>query len=121
MSFTEFFHTTCETRELHSAKELRTRYYRNNFKQCLEALKQLAKQDELDLKNVNEAHGEVYLLGNGFDCIVTMIQVTPIETSIDFKINYFSTIGLGRPKKKAIYFYQFLDKALQFKGVSLHP
>jgi len=121
MSFSSYFSPTCETRELHSDALLRTRYYRNNFKQCLEVLQELAKTEDFEIRNVNEEHGEVYVLSNGYDCIFTMTQLTPIETGIDLKVNMFGVMGFGRPKKKAVQFYKLLDKALKFKGVALHP
>ncbi len=121
MGIMSFFATTCETRELHTDPDLRTRYYRNNFKQCLEALKQFAETNHLEVRNINTEHGEIYLLGNGFDIIVTIIQVTPVEAGIDLKINFFAFSGLGRPKKKAVEFYKYLDSKLNFKGMSLHP
>jgi hypothetical protein len=121
MGFMSFFQATVETRELHSDSELRTRYYRNNFDQCLEAVKKLAAKEGLEVRDVNKTHGEIYMLGNGFDAIITVCQVNPIEAGIDFKINFFSYFGLGRPKKKAVAFFKFLDSELKFKGVALHP
>lgn len=121
MSFTSYFIPTCETRELHADAQLRTHYYRNSFKQCLEALQEIQKTEDFEIRNVNEAHGEVYIISNGFDCILTMTQVTPVETGIDIKVNWFGVMGLGRPKKKALLLYKLFDKALKFKGVSLHP
>ncbi len=121
MSLTSFFSTTCETRELHADAQLRTRYYRNNFNQAKEAVDRIAATLGLEVRDVNPAHGEIYLLGNGFDIIVTAIQVTPIETGIDLKINVFSFAGFGRPRKLALQWFAALDKQLKFKGVSLHP
>lgn len=121
MSITSFFLSSAETRELHSSAELRTHYYRNNFKDCLKSIEKMADDFKMDVREVNEHHGEIYLLGNGFDAIITAIQLTPIETGIDIKINYFSFIGLGRPRKRIIEFYKYLDSSLKFKGVSLHP
>lgn len=121
MGFFSFFYTTCETRELHSDPDLRTRYYRNNFKQCLEGIQKYADEHKVDVRNVNPDHGEVYLLGNGFDCIITVIQLTPIESGVDIKVNYFSLIGFGRPKKLAVGLFKYLDSVLKFKGVALHP
>ena len=111
----------CETRELHTDPELRTRYYRNNFKQIIEALNTVANENNMEVKEVNEVHKEIYMIGNGFDVIVTVSTITPIEAGIDLKINLFSVMGLGRPKKKALKIYQDLKKILAFKGVSLHP
>jgi hypothetical protein len=121
MSVAAFFHTTCETRELHSDAQLRTRYYRNSFSQAKDAIEKLAAEERLEVRNVDAHHGEIYLLGNGYDIIVTATQVTPIETGIDLKINWFGFVGLGRPKKVALKFYQGFDRLLKFKGVSLHP
>lgn len=121
MSVKSFFAASCETRELHVDPELRTRYYRNNFKQVIDGIRKLAELNKMIVKEVNEVHKEIYLIGNGFDCIVTVSQMTPIEAGIDFKVNYFSAMGFNRPKKKAVKFYQDLKRILTFKGISLHP
>ncbi len=121
MSIKSFFSPSCETRELHSDPELRTNYYRNKFKDIVEALQKLAEQNHMEVREVNEIHKEVYMIGNGFDAIVTISQMTPIEAGIDFKVNYFSAIGFGRPKKKVLHFYAELKNLLNFKGISLHP
>ena len=121
MSLTSFQMTSCETRELHPDAQLRTHYYRNSFKDVLAAVQKLAEKAALDVRDINETHGEIYLLGNGFDAIMTVAQITPIESGVDLKINYFSFVGLDRPKKKALELYKNLDALLKFKGVSLHP
>lgn len=121
MSISTFFLSTAETRELHSDAKQRTHYYRNSFKDCLKVIEKMAEDFKLDVRDVNDRHGEIYLLGNGYDAIITAIQLTPIETGIDIKINYFSFVGLGRPKKRVIDFYEYFDKNLKFKGISLHP
>jgi hypothetical protein len=121
MSLASFFLTSCETRELHVDPALRTHYYRNGFKDVLAAFERLSEQASLDVKNVDQTHGEVYLLGNGFDCIATVSRITPVESGIDFKVNWFGFSGLGRPKRKVVALYKILDSLLKFKGVSLHP
>jgi len=121
MSITSFFLSSAESRELHSDVELRTRYYRNNFKDCLKVVQKLANELKMDVREVNEQHGEIYLIGNGFDAIITAIQLTPIETGIDIKVNYFSFAGFGRPRKRIIELFKYLDANLKFKGVALHP
>jgi hypothetical protein len=121
MSIASFFSPSAETRELHAITELRTRYYRNNFKECLKVVQSLAETKNMDVRDVNEHHGEIYLLGNGFDAILTVTQLSPIETGIDIKINLFSFVGLGRPNKRIIEFYKYFDQFLKFKGIALHP
>lgn len=121
LSIRAFFSPSCETRELHTDPELRTRYYRAKYKDVINALQKVAKQNDMQIRDVNDVHKEVYMLGNGFDTIVTIAQVSPIEAGIDLKINSFSAMGLGRPKKKALKIYQDLKGILTFKGLSLHP
>lgn len=121
MSFSSYFSPSCETRELHSDTALRTRYYRNKFKDVVEGLKKLAKMNDMEVREINEKHKEIYLLGKGCDCIVTVTQVSPIEAGIDLKINLFSAMGFNRPRKKALKYYNDLKGILNFKGVALHP
>lgn len=121
MSLGSYFYTSCETRELHTDSELRTRYYRNSQKDCIKVIQNLQEVIGYEVKDINEAHGEIYILSNGYDMILTLTKITPIETGIDVKVNYFTYVGLGRPKKRAIELYRELDKALNFKGVALHP
>jgi hypothetical protein len=121
LSIKSFFATSCETRELHTDPALRTRYYRNKYKDVISALNQVAKLNNMEVRNVNEIHKEVYMLGTGFDVIVTITQISPIEAGIDLKVNTFTAVGMHRPRKKAIKIYQDLKAILNFKGVSLHP
>lgn len=121
MSIKSFFANTCETRELHQDPSLRTNYYRNNFNQVLEALQAIASEEKLEVKNINKIHREIYMLGEGYDIIVTLVEITPVEIGVDFKVNWFSGFGYNRPKKKVAVFYAKLKEKLRFKGISLHP
>jgi len=115
------FQTSIETRELHKKVALRTHYYRNSFDQVKKALDTIVEEDNMQVQDVNRKFGDIYLLGDGYEVIVSAIQLTPNETSIDFKINYFVTIGWNRPEKKAVHLYARLDQLLHFKGTVLHP
>ncbi|HOW37616.1 MAG TPA: hypothetical protein PLZ76_01755 [Bacillota bacterium] len=120
MGFSDFFASSCETRELHRDEQLRTRYYRNRFEHCQEALETFAKQEGMTVESVDRVHGEIFLIGPRFECIATVSQLTPLETGIDLKVNYPGA-GWGKPKKTVLAIYRHLNSALQFKGVSLHP
>lgn len=115
-----FFQTSVETRELHKKETLRTRYYRNNFDQVVKALKVICDEEDIQMQHIDKRYGDVYMISQNFEVMVTIIQITPIETSVDFKLNYFSTFGYGRPEKKVVHLYERLDKMLTFKGTVLH-
>ena len=121
MSIKSFFTNSIETREMHRDPELRTNYYRNNFNQVLEALNTIAQEEHVEVRNVDKIHKEIYMLGDGFDMIVTLTEITPVEIGIDFKVNWFTGFGFNRPKKKVLLFYSKLKQILRFKGISLHP
>lgn len=121
MSIKSYFTTTCETRELHSDPQLRSNYYRNKVTEIVNALKEMAEKNAMVMKNFDQIHKELHFVGNGFETIVTLAVVSPIECSIDFKVNYFSMFGLNRPKNKVVSFYKFLKQKLNFKGIALHP
>ena len=121
MSAKSFFANTCETRELHPDPALRTNYYRNNFTQVVDALTKIAEAEKLEIRDVNKGYREIYMLANGYDIIVTISEITPIEIGVDLKVNWFTGFGFNRPRKKVLYFYAKLKEVLRFKGISLHP
>ena len=116
-----FFQAREETKELHSKIELRTRYYRTSFKKVLDVLGKLQDEMDFEIQQVNEQFGEIQLLSNGYDMVLTIKEFTPSETGIDIMCNYFSTFGFNRPKKRIIELYKALDSKLPYKGQSLHP
>ena len=115
------FSTSIETREVHKNENLRTHYYKNNFKDVRKAVEKMVNEEDLQLYDVNERFGDILVCGDGFEIIFSVIQINPIETSVDLKINYFVTIGWNRPLKKAIHVFEYLDSHLNFKGQMLHP
>ncbi len=121
MSIGTFFSPSAETRELHRDTQLRTNYYRNRYKEVIQGLETLAEQNKLEIRFIDHDHKEMYLISNGYEVIVTITQVSPIEAGIDFKVNYFAAMGFNRPFNKIKFFYQELKQILNFKGVSLHP
>jgi len=114
------FQTTIETRELHKKENLRTRYYRNTFEQVIKALKKICEEEDIQMQNVDKRYGDVYMISQNYEVMATILQITPIETSVDFKVNYFSTFGWNKPEKTAVHLYKRLDEMLTFKGTMLH-
>lgn len=109
------FQTTVETRDNHKKEQLRTHYYRNTFKQIVRATEKIVNEEDMIIHNLDENYKELYLIGDGFEIIVSVVEVTPAECAIDFKVNYFSTFGWGRPEKKAIHMFEKYDKNLNLK------
>ncbi len=121
MGFMSFIGNSAETSELHSVVGLRSRYYRANYTKTKAVIQELAEEFKLDVKNVDDQHGEILLQSNKFHIVVTIISVNPIETSVDFKVLMYAFVGFNRPQKKINEFYKYLDSKMTFKGVGLHP
>lgn len=115
------FQNNIETRENHRKDSLKTRYYRNSFDQIVKVLKKLCEEEDMEMQNIDKRYGDVYMIGDGFEIMAQIIQITPIETAVDFRINYFSTFGWGRPEKKAVHLYDKLNESLTLRGTQLHP
>ncbi len=116
-----FFSTTAETTELHSNANLRSHYYKANYKKIKTAINEYVNQTKATIKNINDEHKELFIEFKRYHIIVSVIQVTPIESSVDFKVEHYGLVGMNRPAKAIVKFYEHLDKALPFKGVGLHP
>lgn len=121
MGFFSFIGNTAETSELNTDVELRSRYYKTNYSKTKAVIIEYANDNKITVKHVDDQHKEVLLQGDRFHIIVSMVQVTPIETSVDLKVEQYSLLGLNRPKKRILALYEHLNQSLSLKGVSLHP
>lgn len=121
MGLSEMLSNNVETKELHDHKELRTRYYKSSFRKIKEQLEVFCNDSEIEVKNIDEVHGEMFLQTNKYHMIISMIQVTPIETAVDIKVQTYKVIGMYAPKKLILSMYKYLDSKFTFKGTSLHP
>lgn len=121
MGLLDFTKTLCETREVHLDKELKTRYYKTSYTKVKEQVENFCTLEDLNITNINDTHGEILIQTNKFHAIVSVIQVTPLETACDIKVQAYGVFGMHRPRKTILALYEHLNKTLKFKGVSLHP
>jgi hypothetical protein len=121
MGLKDFVSNNKETKELHSDPQLRSRYYKTNFKKARLAVEAFADSKGIVIVNVDEAHGEMFLQTTKYHMIVSIVQVTPLETAVDVKVQTYQLIGRNVPKQRILDLYAHLNDALEFKGVGLHP
>ena len=120
MSVSSFLNNGAETKEMHQVSGLRSRYYKTNYSKAKARILEYVKEIGADIRNVDDAHKEIFIQGKKFHIIFSVVQVNPIETSVDLKVEYYGLMGMHRPRKKIIEIYNYLDKHLEFKGVGLH-
>lgn len=121
MGLLDFTKTLCETKELHQDKDLRTRYYKTGYTKVKEQVLRFCDNAGLIVKNINDEHGEILVQTSKLHCIISIIQITPLETACDIKVQTYGVFGMNIPRKTVLSIYDHLNKSLTFKGVSLHP
>ena len=121
MGFLSFFQTIAESKELHTDVQLRSRYYKTNYRKVKAVILEYAKANDIQVKNIDDDHKEIFLQGGRYHIITSIVQVNPYETSADFKVEVYGLVGFGKPKKLILDLYKYLDSNLMFKGVGLHP
>ena len=114
------FTTSVETSERNRKDELKTHYYKTSFQGILKALNKIADEEWMEVHEHNERYGEIYLVGDGYEVIVTVTEMNKYDSGVDFKVNYFSIMGWGRPYKLISKLYSLLDKELPYKGKEQH-
>ena len=121
MGLKTFLTNNAETRELHTDPDLRSRYYRTTFRKTKDIIEQYCNDRGIVIVNVDEVHGEMFLQTSKHHMIASIIQVNPLETAVDLKVQTYQLIGRNMPKAKIIQMYEHLNENLTFKGVGLHP
>jgi len=121
MGLKTFLTNNAETRETHTDPDLRSRYYRTTFKKVRLTIEQYCDDEGIVVVNVDESHGEMFLQTSKHHMIASIIQVNPLETAVDLKVQTYQLIGRNIPKARIIKMYKYLNENLTFKGVGLHP
>lgn len=120
MGVMDLFKTHYESGERATDEVLLTHYYKNNYQQTKTALLEVAHELEFTLVFEDDTRQELMLKRKDCEVIVTVVKITPIETTVDFTVNTYGIIGFGKGKKVIRSLYQALDKRLMFKGRALN-
>ena len=120
MGFMDLFKTHFESGENATDEALMTHYYKNNYQQTKLGLLEVAKELEFSIAFEDDVRQELVLKRKDSEVIVTLVKITPIETTVDFTVNTAGVISFGKGKKVIQALYQALDKRLMFKGLALN-
>ena len=119
MGLRDLFKKDFETFDNSSYDTLRTHYYRNRLDEVKKCIYEMIKLEKGNLQDENDVYQEILFETSGYSCIVKITSTTPIEHAIDFKVNTYNLLGLGKGKKVIERLYSYLDNNLQFKGIAL--
>lgn len=121
MGLFDFASNVSESFETNPDNRLKTHYYKNNYKSIKQIVLNYAKIKKIAIRSEDDAHGEIYLQAGNYHMIVSILQVSPLETAVDIKVQTYRIIGLFKPVKLILNLFSHIDSKANFKGVGLHP
>jgi hypothetical protein len=120
MGLFDVFIKDVETKDNHKNQALKSHYYKNEYRECKEAVLNYVNTKKYKVKNINDNFGEILIETSRFSAIITIRGVSMLETAIDLKVTVYSLIGAFKPHKQVKAFYDVLDKNLRYLGTGLH-
>ena len=120
MGVKDLFNNNYETSENNQDVLLQTHYYRNRGDDVIEVVKEMIKDEGGEIKAEIPNFLEIYYENVNYSATVTIVSVRPTETAVDFKVTTYKLIPAGKGKKIIARLYEYLDKKLGFKGLSLY-
>lgn len=120
MGIRDLFNNNYETGENTKEALLQTHYYRNRSNEVIDVIKEMIKEEKGEIKAEIPNFLEIYYETVGYSATVTIVGVRPTETAVDFKVTTYKLIAAGKGKKIITKLYEYLDKRLSFKGLSLY-
>ena len=118
MGFFDFIASLEETKEQHINRDLRTRYYKCGYNQVKKVVLDYAESLKLKVISVDDAHGEVFIQSSSYHMIASIIQINPLETAIDIKVQSYKAVGFNKPKNAILSLYNELNnKNAEFEDI----
>lgn len=108
-----------ETSDNHSDSKMITNWYYNDFEECVDAIKKVAKLLDYSIININNDYFELLLKGFKFEIIIKITSFNPRESSIDFTL-IKNSLFTPKPIDHVELWYSELKKILEFRGKGLH-
>jgi len=121
MAFFDFASNISETSEIHQNKDLKTHYYKARYNNIKKIVLDFAKEKKMSVRSEDDIHGEIFLQSNRNHMIISIMQISPLETAVDVKVQTYKMIGLYKPMKDTITLFNYISKKADFKGTGLHP
>lgn len=121
MGFIDFFIKDIETSDNHRNRELKTHYYKSEYKEAKEIVIRYLNQKKIKVTNIDDNYGEIFVETSSFHMIISIRSPRILYVSIDIKISVYSLVGAYKPHKYIKEIYSYLDKELPFIGKGLQP
>jgi hypothetical protein len=121
MGLFDFASNVAETFETNTNNKLKTHYYKDRYKNIKQIVLNYAKLNKITVRSEDDAHGEIYLQTGNYHMIISILQISPLETAVDIKVQTYRILGLFKPVKLILNMFNHINSKANFKGVGLHP
>ena len=119
-----FLNSHVETSERNPDETLRTHYYKTTKDNMMKAIREwVEKDDRFTLLDESKERGEMSInvvKGKKGFLVVTVMNIRPFKTSVDFSFTVEKGFNLGYGQKLIRQLYSKLDKEHTFVGVGVN-
>ncbi|WP_215142485.1 hypothetical protein [Exiguobacterium qingdaonense] len=113
--------THIETKDTHKNESLQTRYYSASPNAILKWLENQIQANGQTVRRIDANRGELSFIGDGWDGLITIVQVDGGRTAVDFTLNREQRIGTDLARIVSHYYdaltNQFPLRAIGTKSV----
>ncbi|MDA5559356.1 hypothetical protein PJK55_01310 [Exiguobacterium sp. MMG028] len=93
MGLLDKLQTHIETKDTHKNELLRTRYYAASPNAILQWLESQIQANGQTVRRIDANRGELSFIGDGWDGLITIVQVDGGRTAVDFTLNREQRLG----------------------------
>lgn len=93
MGLLDKLQTHIETKDTHKNESLRTRYYSASPNAILQWLESQIQSNGQTVRRIDSNRGELSFIGEGWDGLITVVQVDGGRTAVDFTLNREQRLG----------------------------
>lgn len=115
-----YFAKDFESSDTHEIESLRTHYYRSRKEDAIENVKKMAALFKAKVKSVDIERGEIVFDSLDFQASAFITATSYTEMAIDFIVSTYNVLPTAKGKRVIEAFYVYLDKNMDFKGISLY-
>ncbi|WP_214701793.1 MULTISPECIES: hypothetical protein [unclassified Exiguobacterium] len=116
MGLLDKLQTHIETKDTHKNESLQTRYYAASPNAIIQWLEELIQSKGQLVRRIDTNRGELSFIGEGWDGLVTIVQVDGGRTAVDFTLNREQRLGVDLAQIVAHY-YEALSQQFPLRAI----
>lgn len=116
MGLLDKLQTHIETKDTHKNESLRTRYYAASPNVILQWLESQIQSNGQTVRRIDSNRGELSFIGDGWDGLISIVQVDGGRTAVDFTLNREQRLGTDLAQIVAHY-YEALTQQFPLRAI----